>query len=894
MAEKQIIPVFTLSGGVSRQPASKRTPLQAENLDNCLVSLERSVEKRPGFSILSGVGTYDLSFLPGTADVHFTWYQLDRDNRYLIVIDRKAIRSTDKLFYVMRVFEDSWINQTPVQQWDPLDPLLAWDGSVAILVDDIRYPIYELSTSVPTGTAKQKYDSVLAQGVVNKDTRAYITFGQGKPREVLKALQLGTNIVFLNTKVYAGFTSGTNGKTVGLDGQETLVTDTIGGKVTYYSAARIQKTLDGRLYPVTHTLRDGEDWDPAFEAQFIPVEDYVYGDFEKPWLGQSVENFGELRFPPDNNDWISLNERLAQVPPLTAIPADTSARDMLKVLHDSDTPYYNPTASPTPIPDGRGKIYYCNGPYLSLDAGYYRIVSFPEGQVEGGITGIGKPYTQKVRTPDWCSVIDNKRMPQRLSFLNNLFRFEPLKWTPRTIGDRTTNPGPSPFITPEGEARHVQLSSIANFRDRLFMSSGDIVFSSQMGVLEDLWIKDPSNVTVSDPIDVRASSNSYAEITAMVPFNLYLFINTKGGVQFELKGDSNLISPLTAEISSTTFYSTADLVDPLTLGSQIYFLDKERLYIYLNQDSREFNTAIELSNTVRGYLPTNYQDVTTAVAQNYILAVDEDEKNKIYIYCNRFDGGQLIQSAFWRYILSDSDSVFGLKVWDDYVYCVVKRGTAWYLMTSLLEQEDTMIPRLDSRSKLSLNSGNTNSSGITSTIQVPYQFPEDEDVFVVLSDGFSYLEHSVFKATAVVRQGNTTAITISGINLSSHLSNKIYVGSSYDMLIELSPIYLRGEGNNIIEGTLNLKTLNVRHHKTGNYTVQVTRRGRQNKLMSEFSAGNLEVNPIIAVDGTFTAKVFGFADEVKIEIVSDSVTPCNITQMEFKSVFNKNYSSMRQ
>ena len=892
MAEKQIIPILTLSGGVSRQPASKRTPFQAENLDNCLVSLERSVEKRPGFSILSGVGTYNLSFLPTTVDPHFTWYQLDRDNRYLIIVDRNAVRKTDTLFYVMKITETGWTNQTPAQQWDPDDPILAWTGSGHDQPSDIRYPIYLLSLSVPSGTPEQKYNSVLSTGVVNKDTRAYITHGQGKSREVLKALQLGTNIVFLNTKVYAGFTSGTDGKEINLDGTKSVISDSVGSKVTYYSASRVKKTTDGRLYPITHTLRDGEQWDTDFVSQFIPVEDYVYGDFEKPWLGQSVENFGELRFPPDNNDWIALNERLAQTSP-TVIPADVSARNMLKVLHDPDTPYYNPTATPDPIPDGRGKIYYCNGPYLSLDAGYYRIVSFPEGQVESGVTGIGKPYTQKIRTPDWCSVIDKKRMPHRLNFLNNVFKFEPIQWTPRTVGDRTTNPGPSPFLTPEGEARHVQLTSIANFRDRLFFSSGDIVFSSQMGVLEDLWIKDPSNVTVSDPIDVRAASNSYAEITAMVPFNLYLFINTKGGVQFELKGDSNLISPLTAEISSTTFYSTADLVDPLTLGSQIYFLDKERLYIYLNQDSREFNTAIELSNTVRGYLPTNYQDVTTAVAQNYILAVDEDEKNKIYIYCNRFDGGELIQSSFWRYVLSDSDSIFGIKVWDDYLYCVSKRGNIWYLMSSLLEQEDEYIPRLDSRSKLTITQTNTTSSGIVSTLIVPYLFPDNEDVFVVLSEDFGDLKNSVFKATNKVRSGNTTEITISGINLSNHLLKDVYVGSAYSMLIELSPIYLRGEGNNIIEGTLNLKTLTIRHHKTGNYSVQVTRRGRSNKLVSEFSATNLEINPLIAVDGTFTAKVFGFADETKIEIINNTVTPCNITQMEFKSIFSKNNSSMR-
>jgi hypothetical protein len=889
MAEKQIIPILTLSGGVSRQPASKRTPFQAENLDNCLVSLERSVEKRPGFSVLSGVGTYNLSFLPATVDPHFTWFQLDRENRYLIIVDRSATQAAKTLFYVMRITETGWTNQTPESQWDPTDPILSWDGIVSISTNDLRYPIYELSLAVSTGTPKEKYDSVLNTGIVNKDTRAYITHGQGKSKEVLKALQLGTNIIYLNTKVYAGFSSGTNGKTVGLDGRETLETDLIGNKVTYYSASRVMKTTDGRLYPNTHNLRDGEEWDSEFPSQFVPVEDYVYGDFEKPWLGQSVKNFGELRFPPGNNDWLDLNERVAS----GSITLDTSARDMLRLLYDPDTAYYNPTATPSPIPDGRGKVYYCDAPYLSLDAGYYRIVSFPEDQVQSGITGKGKPYTQKVRTPDYCSVIDKKRMPHKLNFLNNVFKFEPISWTPRTVGDRLSNPGPSPFLTPEGEARHVQLTAICNFRDRLFFSSGDIVFSSQMGVLEDLWIKDPSNITVSDPIDVRAASNSYAEITAMVPFNQYLFINTKGGVQFELKGDSNLISPLTAEISSTTFYSTADLVDPLTLGSQIYFLDKERLYIYLNQDSREFNTAIELSNTVRGYLPKSYQDVTTAVAQNYILAVDENSKNTIYVYCNRFDGGELIQSAFWRYVLSEDTSIFSIKVWDNYLYSVVKKKSSWYLLSSLLEQEDVNIPRLDYRAELVITEDNTVTSGIVSTIEVPYILSEDDDVFVVLSEDFGDLKNSVFKASNVQAFGNNSSITITGINLNNHKLKSVFVGTAYDMVIELSPIYLRGEGNNIIEGTVNLKTLTIRHHKTGNYRVQVTRRGRTNQLISEFSATNLETNPIIAVDGTFTAKIFGFADETKVEIVNSSVTPCNITQLEFKTVFNKNNSSLR-
>jgi len=57
------LPIFTLSGGVSRQAQSKRLPTEAQNMDNALISLERSFEKRPGFEIVTQNGfTGDILF----------------------------------------------------------------------------------------------------------------------------------------------------------------------------------------------------------------------------------------------------------------------------------------------------------------------------------------------------------------------------------------------------------------------------------------------------------------------------------------------------------------------------------------------------------------------------------------------------------------------------------------------------------------------------------------------------------------------------------------------------------------------------------------------------------------------------------------------------------------
>jgi hypothetical protein len=382
----------------------------------------------------------------------------------------------------------------------------------------------------------------------------------------------------------------------------------------------------------------------------------------------------------------------------------------------------------------------------------------------------------------------------------------------------------------------------------------------------------------------------------MVPFNQYLFVNTRSGVQFELKGENNVISPLTSEISSTTFYSTAELVDPMQLGSQIYFFDKQRLYIYLNQDSREFNTAVELSSDVRGYLPTNFQDSTVAVAQNYLICVDADSKQDIYIYCGRFDGDKVAQSSFWRYVLAEEDEAYAIKAWDNYLYALVLRtldhSNGWYLMRTKTEQEDFDTPRMDSMRLLTIAETNTTAQAIETSLTIPYLIPGN-DCYVVLTDEFEGLEGAVFKASNIDESGRDTKITFSGIDLTEHYGKSVWVGIPFEMRITLSPQFVRDQNNNIVEGMLNLKTMQVRHANTGTYKVISTRRNRSNPLISEFSATDTETATHIEQDGTFTAKIFGFSDEVEISIINDKLSPCNITQLEIKGVFNRNNSSLR-
>ena len=213
-------------------------------------------------------------------------------------------------------------------------------------------------------------------------------------------------------------------------------------------------------------------------------------------------------------------------------------------------------------------------------------------------------------------------------------------------------------------------------------------------------------------------------------------------------------------------------------------------------------------------------------------------------------------------------------------------------MQGLLEQQDTNTPRLDSMSFLEITALNASARAVETSLIVPYIIPSD-DCYVVLSDEFDGLSYSVFRASEILPQGSSTSVTFSGIDLTEHVGKSVWVGTPFEMRIDLSTQYLRDQNFNIVEGVLNLKTMQVRHSNTGYYKVIATRRNRNNPLVSEFSATDTETTDVIDTDGVFTAKIFGFSDEVDISITNDKLSPCNITQIEIKSVFNQKNSSIR-
>lgn len=680
-------------------------------------------------------------------------------------------------------------------------------------------------------------------------------------------------------------------------------------------------------------------------ADYISADDYYYYNSAQAYLGSRVEDLSTIRLPPEKDDWFSNNSKLSS-------PTDDKAKLMLASLYDSDTLLNG-------IIKGRGKIFFTLNPYLNTTSGYYRVISWNPTEQKyfydtldatreifsySGITGAkthtteitttGRPYLQKIRTPDEHSYIDPKRMPQKLvvsidSSNVTAWNIEPIKWSARTTGDKTTNPGPSIFKTVDRKSlKHVKINSIAVFKDRLWFSADDVIFSSEMGEYESLFLKDSDNIITTDPIDIRVSSNSYCEITSMTPFEEYMFINTKANIQFQLMSAAGMeLSPSNVAVAPVTYYGTAPILDPQFIGSRLYFFDSQKLFLFTGKGTMGYASAVEVSSTAAGYLPKNYRTAATAPAQDTLLFVDDDNRNHIYGYVNRFSGDRVVQNSFYRYILDATESIETLQCYANNMYVVSKRETVagsgtyvYYLYRNYMLNEDVYVPRLDRMFKMRIINSDSqptdyNAKYDPATAMTTYRIPGHTNItdvdkyFVVLFkewfDGGDSNNESLgnvaiqpFSVTNKTDDGDYTEIVVIGADYAIN-NYYVYIGLKFKMNVELSTLFVRDENNNIIDGVLNIRSAIFRHYFTGPYDIEVTHRGRP-----AFTTSYIPTRPeytiyedtlpleIFQKQGEFVSKILGYSDSTTIRITSEYPTPVNITNMEFKGKFKQKYTTI--
>ena len=635
------------------------------------------------------------------------------------------------------------------------------------------------------------------------------------------------------------------------------------------SAASVIDSADEAVEEADGTVKRGKFAElmglrNVFRDHTLVVEDKNFNVSQQTDLGQSIVSFQNIPIPPSENDTIKTN----------------GAHDTLFSMYEGGTL----TTAARSSQRGRGKVYESRERFFDFVPGFYRSVNEPNK---------GNPYYEQVRAEDRYSVLDERTWPIVLDFVTSsgTWKLVTPSWQPRKAGNLTNNPGPSPFISADvNEREGRQITAITAWRNRLWFAVDDTIFSSEFSNFFNLFLTDPGTITDIDVIDVRSSVDKVSKINNIIPFYDFLFVNTDNDIQFELQGSENQITPFTAELSPTTFYSSDPIAKPQLLGSQIYFFAPQKIYLYYSTANQSNVTqAIETTQHAEGYLPVNFGSITRAPAQDTIIMVDDDKKNELYLYTQRFAGDKVAQNSLSRYIFDTELSTLATEVFDNFLYMVTSRpfekksGSIkdyYFVERTFLESMDNDTPRLDrlhffepdlkfpADSDTVFNieyDSNTNQT----TFILPYQDAKADTL--VFGSGYGDLTNRSIKCINTTTAGGKTRLRVTGkfddiigvtddqglvtqsaeavesqgsINqvaettedqgelfaVASGGTKGIFVGVPYTMNVELSPQFVRSQDQTIVDGVLNLRTISTRYFNTGEYKIKVQRKGQEDRI----------------------------------------------------------------
>ena len=916
------VPIQSLNGGVSRRESSKRLPQEVENADNVLLTVERSAEKRPPLTHIKTSMEGDYLNVPNIVagggfnpdHLYFHFIDVDGLNRFCIVINR-AQTQTNLMVRVFRIKPTEWIEEEFDK--DSFDRGMKEYLMHYNLSTDSSLPIDDIMGSVTYGSGAIFWNKQMKLGFLPDNADKIIsqcnlpgadtsTCDSGFYEPDPSYIHSGDKIHYKTADMFFvdSFGQPANGGTgqARLPGADNEDIEAVPYEPSKDSDNLYSKWITYVTNPATGGGYKNVVDDIEFRVNPVSLESYS--------VGHNVENFSEIKVPPPADDINSHNGWKAQAMMQhlyhrseNGISGSTNDAGYLtspfKDITGSDSIYNYETANTY----GKGEIWYARDPYFSFPSGFYRTVSNSEN---------GQPYFQPVRSEDKNSVIDHRTFPVMIrKESDGKWRISYSPLVPKTSGTAINNPGPEAINNNE------TIKAMEFWKGRLWVATDTTIFASRVNEFFNFFLNDSLNIIDSDPIDISVNTGQFNRVQSLTSFQNFLFITTRSGNQFEIRGSSTNagnVSPTSVELRSTSFYSTASTANPVKMGNNIYFFDEEKLFLYSGSDAfgNEYSTAYELSTHCRGYLPVNYQEVTAVPSYNSIIMVDKNNKNHMYIYTQKINGQQLVQSAFYRWELHESDQIMAVQGYESGFYLVVKRTNGvtpkLYAYYGTFEPVTLATPLLDRLVKVESNKITYDADSNITTIRLPYYDPAA--IEIVLDDGWSeskrYTRHI---ATGVVSQeydGHfTTNLLVPG-NLASerqsngsYQSRRVWAGRPYEMNIQLSPLHVRDAENIARPGVLNLKRMTTRHRNSAQYNVEIERYNRaRSSVRSESFSFNDTTDLLgslrIEKEGELLSKILGYADSTGIFIKSNYPTPCNITSIEVVGNFRPGDTSIQK
>lgn len=522
-------------------------------------------------------------------------------------------------------------------------------------------------------------------------------------------------------------------------------------------------------------------------------------------------------------------------------------------------------------PTADNQYWYAASDSVGRPAGYYKTQN----------TGNSGPKYVRVPAVEAGWKLDAATMPVKLFYnANDTFTLSCYDWVPRYSGDTLTNPAPK-FVGKK-------LTSMVFHQDRLWLSWDEFAMSSAISDYGNFFLDNWRQVGDTDPIDVATFGTTVTQIRHMVSFGLSLVLFCTGSYQYEVRGGGDgALTPTSVNVFSTTRHSVDHSCPPIFMGGRLFFLSKEdpsRLYEYFYTDASSGNTAVDISLHVQGWLPNSPKELRSIGTQNMVMATFEDDPSSVYVHYCVITGTEKIQAAWckWRFGVINNpngtetlvDTIKSFNPFDSWVYVLTKRGSSYYLDKLFIgdEANDSGLSFSNKLDRRFTVTGSYNANTKITSWTLPFLDASINKVILGSAFGSKAGFERVVTNTTV---GGVTVLTCAG----QFDAGVCFVGRSYNMIVELTPPYVKDQNNRVIPGSISVMGLRLIHKNTGYYKVEVQpyKRETSTHIFNPLRVGSAIAGSIvIEKDGEFACKPMVSSKNMSIKITSDSHLPARL------------------
>ena len=520
-----------------------------------------------------------------------------------------------------------------------------------------------------------------------------------------------------------------------------------------------------------------------------------------------------------------------------------------------------------------------------------------------GTAASGPGAWEESNEPGLSYKLDPLTMPHQLvRQADGSFKYDPITWESRDVGDELTNPIAS-FVG--GTIRNMFF-----FRNRFGFLSGGSVILSKAASFYDFWAGSAQVAAADDPIDISASSTkpvflNYVKTTSA---GLVLFSDTE---QFLLSTDSDILSPSTAKINTLSAYECDTDIEAINLGNSLAFISKTPLYSRVfelaNVSTTDPPNTFNTTGIVPELIPSGIDNMTGSPGMS-ILSLGNTGTNMLYQYRFYQTTDRRTASTWYKWNLTGTlvDQFFDKSTF----YAVVSDGTNVSVNSIDLRQaseEGFLTLPTGEKTDVCMDMWKSNPyrtyNQLTGKTRVflPFTHITGKSLAVVALGG--YIGGTLGATDASV--GAVLYPTVEGTAPSEYVDingdyrgKNLIIGYIYTMTVELPKFYYSttadNQTNRDYTSDLIIHRIKVSTGLSGpvKYNVNLTGIPNRTQTVSVVKPGTSQLNEVsMAAEAVHNVPVYQRNENISLSIIGDTPLPVSLLGMTWEGKYNRKFYS---